>query len=62
MGWGAGKVGFQAEHELHKRRRGINLGLGLALVGLVAIIFGLTVIKVQQVDPDLLKQQAGDSH
>jgi hypothetical protein len=34
------------EHELHKRRFSRNLGLGLALVGLVAIVFGLTVVKV----------------
>jgi len=34
------------EHELHQRRFGRNLGLGLVLVGFVVIIFGLTVVKV----------------
>ena len=29
------------EHELHQRRKGRNLGLGLVLVAFVAIIFGL---------------------
>lgn len=33
-------------HELHHRRFGRNLGLGLVLVALVALIFGLTVVKV----------------
>ena len=34
------------EHELHQRRKGRNLGLGLVLVAFVAIVFGLTVVKV----------------
>jgi len=34
------------EHDLHRRRFGRNLGLGLVLVGFAAIIFGLTVVKV----------------
>ncbi|MEI4234768.1 hypothetical protein [Roseovarius sp. D22-M7] len=33
-------------HELHKRRFGRNLGLGIVLAGLVALVFGLTVVKV----------------
>ena len=37
---------LKVEHELHHRRRGRNLGLGLVLVGFVAIVFGLTVVKV----------------
>jgi len=35
------------EHELHKRRWGRNLGVALALVGFIALVFGLTVAKVQ---------------
>lgn len=38
------------EHDLHQRRFGRNLGLGLVLAGLVAIIFGLTVVKVSNGD------------
>lgn len=34
------------EHELHRRRLGRNLGLGLVLAGFVAMIFALTVVKV----------------
>ena len=42
------KTRFGKEHDLHKRRRGRNLGLGLVLIGFVAIIFGLTVVKVTE--------------
>ncbi len=41
---------FREEHELHKRRWGRNLGLGLVLAGFVALVFGLTVVKVTQLD------------
>ncbi|MGX9856059.1 hypothetical protein ACR03S_11540 [Limimaricola variabilis] len=36
---------MRVEHELHHRRRGRNLGVGLLLVGFVALMFGLTVVK-----------------
>ncbi len=39
-------MAIKVEHELHERRRGRNLGLGLILVALVGIVFGLTVVKV----------------
>jgi hypothetical protein len=39
-------MALRVEHELHGRRRGRNLGLGLVLVALVAIVFALTVVKV----------------
>lgn len=41
-------MALQVEHELHKRRSGRNIGVGLILVGFVAIVFGLTVVKVQK--------------
>lgn len=37
---------LRVEHELHQRRKGRNYGLGLILAGLIAVIFGLTVVKV----------------
>lgn len=40
-------MAIQVEHELHKRRFGRNVGVGLILVGFVAIVFGLTVVKVK---------------
>lgn len=40
-------MGFEkVEHELHKRRSGRNIGLGFVLVAFVAIVFGMTVVKV----------------
>lgn len=41
---------LNAEHEIHGRRRSRNVGLGLVLVAFVALVFGLTVVKVQQGD------------
>lgn len=39
---------IQVEHEIHGRRRGRNLGVGVLLGMLVAITFGVTVVKVTQ--------------
>lgn len=39
---------IQAEHELHQRRRSRNVGVGFVLAGLIFVVFGLTVVKVQQ--------------
>lgn len=41
---------IKATHELHKRRFSRNAGVGLALAALVAIVFGLTVVKVKRGD------------
>ena len=41
---------IQTEHELHRRRRSRNVGLGLVLAAFVALVFGLTVVKVRQGD------------
>lgn len=43
-------MGLHAEHDLHRRRKSRNVGLGLVLVCFVALVFGLTVVKVQQGD------------
>lgn len=37
---------FKPEHEIHTRRKGRNMGVGLLLIGLIGIVFGLTVVKV----------------
>ena len=41
-------MALQVEHDLHRRRRSRNIGLGLVLIGFIAIVFGLTVVKVRQ--------------
>lgn len=33
-------------HEVHTRRWGRNMGLGLVLIAFVGVVFGLTVAKV----------------
>jgi hypothetical protein len=43
-------MSFREDHELHKRRFGRNLGVGLVLVGFIVIVFGLTVVKVTRGD------------
>ena len=37
---------IRATHELHERRKGRNLGLGAILLAFVAIVFGMTIVKV----------------
>jgi hypothetical protein len=37
---------INAEHELHRRRFGRNLGLGLVLAAFVGLVFALTLAKV----------------
>ncbi len=44
-------MAFRPEHEIHRRRFGRNLGVGLTLVAFIAIVFGLTVVKVTHVGP-----------
>lgn len=44
-------MAFRPDHEMHRRRFGRNLGLGLTLVTFVAVVFGLTVVKVKRGDP-----------
>lgn len=33
-------------HELHKRRFSRNVGVGLILAAFIAIVFGMTVVKI----------------
>lgn len=43
-----GMMAITRDHELHKRRFGRNVGLGLALVAFIFLVFGLTIAKVQR--------------
>ena len=42
---------IRATHELHERRKSRNIGVGLTLLGFIAIVFALTVVKVTRGDP-----------
>ena len=43
-------MSLNKQHELHGRRFGRNLGLGLVLGAFIAIIFGLTIVKIGRGD------------
>ena len=43
-------MNFRPDHELHIRRFGRNMGLGIILAAFVALIFGLTVVKITEGD------------
>ena len=41
-------MALRKEHELHRRRLGRNVGVGLTLAAFILVVFGLTVVKVGQ--------------
>ncbi|MCC7319801.1 MAG: hypothetical protein IT542_02360 [Rubellimicrobium sp.] len=41
-------MAIRVEHELHARRRGRNIGLLVVLLGFVAVVFGLTIVKLNR--------------
>jgi len=45
-------MAIKVEHEIHQRRRSRNTGLGVTLAVFVALVFGLTVVKVTNIDFD----------
>lgn len=44
-------MAFREPHEMHRRRFGRNLGLGLVLGTFVVLVFALTVVKVSRIEP-----------
>jgi hypothetical protein len=42
---------FRPPHEMHQRRFGRNVGVGLLLAALIGVVFALTVVKVTRGDP-----------
>ena len=50
-------MGLAREHDLHKRRFSRNVGLALVLTGFVALLFGMTIVKVKFIDPAVMQQQ-----
>ena len=43
-------MSLRAEHELHSRRKGRNVGVGLMLGGFVLLIMVLTFVKITETD------------
>jgi hypothetical protein len=42
-------MAIRATHEIHDRRKSRNVGVAVVLVGFIAIVFGLTVVKVRTI-------------
>ena len=49
-------------HEIHERRLGRNIGVGLVLAAFVALMMGLTIVKVSNMDNPVpgLSRSGGD--
>ena len=43
-------MNFPEQHDLHKRRFGRNLGLGLVLGAFVVLVFALSMVKITRGD------------
>lgn len=43
-------MAIRAEHEIHSRRKGRNVGVGLMLGGFVVLVMVLTFVKITQTD------------
>ena len=52
-------MSLHTEHELHRRRRGRNAGVGLLLGAFVVLILALTVAKVTSGDFELPNIEEG---
>jgi hypothetical protein len=39
-------MALRQEHELHTRRKGRNIGVGLLLAGFIVLVFALTFVKI----------------
>ncbi len=43
-------MSLRHEHEIHTRRKGRNVGVGLMLAGFVVLVMALTYVKITQLD------------
>ncbi|WP_164932969.1 hypothetical protein [Tropicibacter alexandrii] len=51
-------MGLSNEHEMHRRRRSRNIGVAVTLVAFVALVLGLTMVKVTRGDFEKRPPQA----
>lgn len=54
-------MSFKVTHEIHHRRMGRNIGLAIVLVGLIGVVFGLTVVKVTSGDFEPPRAEEGSN-
>ncbi|MEC7259473.1 MAG: hypothetical protein VXW58_16810 [Pseudomonadota bacterium] len=50
-------MSLRPTHEIHNRRFGRNLGVALVLAAFIALVFGLTVVKVTSGDFQMPKAE-----
>ena len=50
-------MALNREHELHTRRKGRNIGVGLLLVSFIVLVFALTFVKVTRGDFELPRSE-----
>lgn len=43
-------MSIRAEHEIHNRRKGRNVGVGIMLAGFVVLVMVLTFVKITETD------------
>ncbi|MEP5152639.1 hypothetical protein [Planktotalea sp.] len=53
-------MSLSKQHEIHTRRYGRNVGLGLVLAAFIAIVFGLTIVKVTRGDYEPPRNEVQD--
>lgn len=54
-------MALRKEHEIHTRRFSRNFGLGLVLAAVVALFFGLTIVKVGNQDTPGAAETSGEA-
>lgn len=52
-------MSLRKEHEIHTRRGGRNMGVGLMLGGFVILVMALTYVKISNIDFSQLKTGTG---
>lgn len=52
-------MSLRKEHEIHTRRGGRNVGVGLMLGGFVVLVMALTFVKITNIDFSQLKTATG---
>ena len=51
-------MSLKKEHEIHQRRKGRNVGVGLMLAGFVVLVMALTYVKITSSTFELPKVEA----
>lgn len=52
-------MSMKVEHEIHQRRKGRNVGVGLMLAGFVVLVLALTFVKITGGDFEMPRIEEG---